>query len=219
MPETPSDTVVYFYHQHGPSIGGDRVDWNPPVGLGVLHDYFDPAPERVDDKLMAADSRPEFATPEGHWAQWRVIPRDTAPRGKDLAGRYPGVQVDMADHPEFLARLRQAMQFGELYTEDTTPDVDEPPLYTAALGWLADGETDPVMWARMVRHAVACGVTHPRVARELGVGLGEVYAVVTDPWREDHLVKAAHDRANGFVEAAEQEETEARELETIMEPV
>lgn len=111
------------------------------------------------------------------------------------------------------------MQFGELYNRDTTPDVEAPPVYTAALGWLAEGETDPVMWARMVRHAVACGVPHPRVARELGVDLGEVYAVVADPWREDHLVKAAHDRANGFVEAAEQEEAEARKLETIMEPV
>src|SRR5699024_1722841 len=113
--------------------------------------------------LLAAATRPEFATPAGHWSRWRVIPRDTAPRSKDLAGRYPGVQVDMIQAPDFLARLRQAMQFGELYNRDTTPNVDAPPLHAVALAWLADGETDPISWARMVRHAIACGVTHPRV--------------------------------------------------------
>lgn len=125
-----------------------------------------------------------------------------------------GVDVD----PEFLARLRQHMQFAEMYNRDSTPDVDEPPLYTAALAWLAEGETDPLWWARMVRHAVACGVTHPRVARELGVELSEVYAVVSDPWRDEFLRKAAHDRANGFVEGAEEAEADARDRETTMKP-
>lgn len=216
MSANTPDTVVYFYHQHGPTIDGRRHNWNPPIGLGVVHDYFDPAPELVDDKLTAAESRPEFAIPEGHWSRWRVIPRDTAPRGKDLAGRWTGVQVDMADHPEFLARLRQDMQFAEMYNRDTTPDVDEPPLYTAALAWLAEGETDPLSWARMVRHAVACGVTHPRVARELGVDLAEVYAVVSDPWRDHHLSAAAHHRAAGMVKSAKEEEALARDAEQAM---
>lgn len=218
MPEnTPGpDTVVYFYHQHGPVIDGRRHGWNPPIGIGVVHDYFDPTPERVDDKLGAWESRPEFAVPAGHWARWRVIPRDTAPRGKDLAGRYPGIQVDMADHPEFLTKLRQDMQFAEMYNRDTTLDVEEPPLYTAALGWLTEGETDPVMWARMVRHAIACGVTHPRVAHESGVDLERVYAVVPDPWREDHLAAAARFRASGAIASAEREEALAREDEQAM---
>ncbi|WP_160051259.1 hypothetical protein [Nocardiopsis sp. FR26] len=216
MSENTPDTVVYFYHQHGPTIDGRRVDWNPPVGLGVVHDYFDPAPERLDDKFGAWESRPGFAVPAGHWSRWRAIPRDTAPRDKDTRGRFPRLEVDMADAPEFLARLRQDMQFAEMYNRDTTPDVEVPPLYTAALAWLADGETDPVMWARMVRHAVACGVPHPRVARELGVDLAEVYAVVSDPWRDDHLAAAARHRAAGMVEDAEAEEALARDAERAM---
>lgn len=218
MPEnTPDpDTIVYFFYQHGPTVDGRRVGWNPPVGLGVIHDVFDPAPEWVDDKLLAAARRREFTTPPGHWSRWRVIPRDTAPRGKDLAGRYTGMQVDMAQAPEFLARLRQDMQFGELYNRDTTPDVEEPPLHAAALGWLTEGENDSTMWARMVRHAIACGLTHPRVAHESGVDLERVYAVVPDPWREHYLAAAARFRASGAVASAEREEALVCEAEQAM---
>lgn len=218
MPETTPDTVVYFFHQHGPTVDGCREGWNPPVGLGVLEDTLQTLPEWVEDKLIAAEaSRPEFATPAGHWSRWRAIPRDTAPRGKDIAGRYRGLQLDLAAHPQVLEQLRQDLAFGELYTRDTT-DVDVPPLYTTALAWLSEGESDPAQWARMVRHAVACGVPRPRVACELGVDLTQVYAVVADPWRQHHLQAAAQFRAAGMVEDAEQAEAEARECETQMEP-
>lgn len=219
MPENTHgpDTVVYFFHQHGPKSSTGRFEeWNPPVGIGVLDEGF-LFPNWVEDKLIAMYRRPEFATPDGHWSRCRIIPRDTAPRGKDLAGRFPGIQLDLAALPQVLTELRQNMQHAEMYFQDTS-DAEVPAVYTAALGWLADGESDPVRWARMVRHAVACGVTHPRVARELGVDLDQVYAVVADLWREDHLAAAAQLRAAGSVEAAKDWEQEARARESAMEP-
>lgn len=214
--ESATDTVVYFFHQHGPKSAGGRFEqWNPPVGIGVPEEGL-VVPNRVEDQLLALYQRPEFAVPDGHWSRMRVLPRDTAPRGKDLAGRYRGVQSDLAAHPELLAEIRSQMQCAEMYVNDTSAGV--PLLYTSALGWLSEGETDPVRWARMVRHAIACGITHPRVAYELGVDLARVYAVVADPWREHFLSAAALFRSGGAIQEAEREERRARARERAMEP-
>lgn len=34
---------------------------------------------------------------------------ETAPRSKDLVGRYPGIQVNMVQDPQFLARLQKIL--------------------------------------------------------------------------------------------------------------
>lgn len=217
MPETDPDTVVHFYHHHGPTRAGRFEQWNPPVCLGKRLSGFEPLPEWVQDKLEAAGRHPEFAAPDGHWSRWWAIPREAAPRIRHTRGRFPGLKLDLATHPEVLDELRQDMAFAEPYFADTTP-AGSPALYLHALDWLCEGESDAVMWARMVRHAAAAGVPHPRIASELGVELDRVYAVTADPWREAYLARAEHMQAAGAREQAQQNQALARKREFMMDP-